>query len=167
MDSFSLTDDLIERLLGTPKQIISRRARQIPKARHIERNMDVISLDGKHSFALFERQNVLITEYFSCGLIWNGGNGIRIILTRYNGGSHRHTNPLEGETFSYRCHIHRATERYLLANRKTEHYATHTERYSTLESARLCLMQDCNIVPRFSAKDKHSPTVWTQEDLFR
>ncbi len=167
MDIFSLTDELIDELLLMPKQIISRRARLGRKAKHTELNLDVISRDGRQTFVLFERQSLLIADDFSCGLHWIPAKGNRIILTRYNGSSHPHSNPLEGERFKPVFHIHRATQRYILANRKTEHYAQQTERYSTLEGARSCLMMDCNIISADYQKRRRNLQTDVQEDLFK
>ena len=154
MDIFCLTEELIEMLLQMPKQLITRRHRSVHKARHAERNLDVISQDGKQAFLLIERQSLLDADNFSCGLQWMPSKGVLITLTRYNGSSHSHSNPLEREGFEYRCHIHRATERYIQANRKIEHFALPTDRYRTLEGAKACLMLDCHIAPHETLSGK-------------
>lgn len=146
MDPLSLTDDVIEMLLTCAKTVKSKRPRETPKAKHLERNIDVESDDGRHHFILLTRQSTSIPENFTCGLMWLASPTNRVVLTRYNGWDHEHTNPIEGESFQFRCHIHRATERYIAAGRKFEHYAAETTRYNNLEGATACLMQDCNIV---------------------
>lgn len=56
-------------------------------------------------------------------------------LRRFNGLSHQHTNPLEGESF-YAYHVHVATERYqLVPGYAEEHYATPTDAYVDLAGA--------------------------------
>jgi len=44
-----------------------------------------------------------------------------------------------------RAIIHKATERYILANRKPEGFAVKTEKYYTLKGAIHCLVHDCHI----------------------
>ncbi len=67
-------------------------------------------------------------------------------LRRYNGGSHQHTNNLEGEYFEYECHVHYATERYPLAGCSEDKYAVRTGRYQDLDSAFRCMLEDCAFV---------------------
>lgn len=68
------------------------------------------------------------------------------LLKRYNGASHEHTNPLEGEKFED-FHIHTATERYQEYDPdRPEKYAQPTERYDTLSGAIRCLRSDCGFV---------------------
>ncbi len=71
---------------------------------------------------------------------------IVIRLRRYNGKSHRHSNPLEQEVF-YDFHIHTATERYQLSGNREDTYAQTSGRYASLEEAIDCLLQDCGFVP--------------------
>lgn len=67
-------------------------------------------------------------------------------LARYNGSDHEHSNPLErGIPIPFQCHIHRATERYIEAGRKAEHFAETTDRYVDLAGATKACIQDCNI----------------------
>lgn len=145
MDPLSLTDDIIAMLLQCPKQVTSKRPRETPKAKHIERNIEVSSLEGGHRFTLLTRQSTVIADNYSCGLLWHASTSNGVMLTRYNGSDHEHANPIEGDDFSFRCHIHRATERYIAAGRKFEHFALPTERYNSLDGALVCLMNDCNI----------------------
>lgn len=146
MDPLSLTDDIIDMLLSCAKTVQSKRPRETPKGKHIEKNIEVLSNDSKYRFTLITRQSKLIPDNYSCGLLWHASPTNRVMLTRYNGSDHEHTNPLEGEAFSFSCHIHRATERYIAAGRKFEHYATATERYNSLDGAMVCLMKDHNII---------------------
>jgi len=145
MDHKSLTDSIIDRLLLEPKLIKTRRAKDTIKAKHMERNYDVSSADGSNSYTLIFRQSTVIPENFSCGLIWHANPSNRVILTRYNGPGHPHSNPIEDEQFELSCHIHRATERYVSIGRKAEHYAVKTDKYKNANDALICLMRDCNI----------------------
>jgi hypothetical protein len=146
MDPLSLTDELIDLLLTCPKTIKSKRPRETPKAKHLEKNLVVESDTGGHKFTLLTRQSTRIPESYSCGLLWHASPSSNVILARYNGSDHSHSNPLEGSEFSFACHIHKATERYIAAGRKSEHFALETTRYNTLAGAMACLMQDCNII---------------------
>jgi hypothetical protein len=160
MDALSLTDDIIDMLLSCAKTVQSKRPRETPKGKHIEKNLEVLSDDSKYRFTLITRQSTLIPENYSCGLLWHASTTSRVILARYNGSDHVHTNPLEGDAFSFSCHIHRATERYIAAGRKFEHYATPTKRYTSLDGAMACLMNDHNIAwPHLGVEfdDRQSP----------
>ena len=65
-------------------------------------------------------------------------------LRRYNGKSHEHSNKLENVKF-YDFHIHFATQRYQDEGRKEESYAEVADRYSDINEALSCLLEDCNI----------------------
>lgn len=67
------------------------------------------------------------------------------LLRRYNGKSHEHKNKLEKEKVFYDFHIHTATERYQREGTKEEYFAEITDRYSTVQEALNCLIQDCNV----------------------
>jgi len=67
------------------------------------------------------------------------------ILRRYNGKSHEHKNNLESTNVFYDFHIHTATERYQREGTKEEYFAEITNRYSTVQEALNCLIEDCNV----------------------
>lgn len=140
-----LTDVQIEELLGCAKVISNPNARwrDFPACR--QKNFDVESENGA-SFEVYLRQNTRIAHSFSCGIFLKHPTAGTITLARYNGSCHAHQNPLEnGERIDFRCHIHKATERYILAGRKPEHFAIATERYQDLDGAFWALIEDCNI----------------------
>lgn len=137
-----LTDAFVEKLRAMQKIVENPRARQTSKLKHFERNFDIVSTDRSERFTVFMRQSTLIPNSFSAGLRWHSPRDGDVILTRYNGGDHPHRNPLEGEDFAGACHIHLATERYVLENRKTEHFAERTQRYADLAGALQCLAAD-------------------------
>lgn len=142
----SLDDDKIAELLECRKRVTNPSARKKNKGKHLEKNYKVIdSATGDLSFNLYLRQNTLLDDDFSCGLSWNMPSGEVITLARYNGSSHAHPNHIEAEKLGYTCHIHKATERYILAGKKPEGYAEATTDYSTLAGALHCLVTDCNI----------------------
>jgi hypothetical protein len=64
-------------------------------------------------------------------------------LRRYNGKSHEHTNPIEKQTF-YDFHIHTATERYQDLGAREDSFAEPTHRFSSIEEAVDCFLDDCN-----------------------
>lgn len=96
---------------------------------------------------VYLRQNLLegMHHDFSCGISWISPGGASLTLRRYNGPSHRHKNHLEGDSFQDKCHIHYATEKYINSNRRPEGFAKITDRFTTLNGALHCLVQDCNI----------------------
>ncbi|OZI29983.1 hypothetical protein CAL29_18040 [Bordetella genomosp. 10] len=151
--SASLSDAFIFHLRRMSKIVENPRAREMPKARHLEKNYDVVSADREHRFRLITRQSTLISESFSCGLLWLPPSDAPVVLTRYNGSDHSHRNPLEGDAFESQCHIHLASERYIAASRKAEHYAAPTDRYSDMEGALHCLLTDWAITGLSTSRD--------------
>lgn len=144
MDIENLTDETIQFLLKEPKTVIDKKARVTQKMKHNEKNLTLKSQDGERTYTLFIRQSTLIENSFTCGLRLQRKNS-EIILTRYNGSDHPHTNSLEDEKFEYQCHIHTATERYIKTGQKVEKYAQKTTRYNNVEGALMCLLADCSI----------------------
>ena len=62
-------------------------------------------------------------------------------MRRYNS-RHEHTNKIEGVTFDD-FHIHEATERYQLLGAKKDSYARPTDKFSDLDGALRCMLEDC------------------------
>ena len=62
-----------------------------------------------------------------------------MILSRYNGANHPH-----GE-IRYRYHIHLTTAEAIAAGRRIDSHAEETNRYTTLEGALACLIEDCGV----------------------
>lgn len=145
MSDIILTDEQIDRLLNMPKIAISPNTRWKTQRGSRQRNYELNSEDGKLSFSLFLRQNRRIYESFSCGLLYLHPSGEKIMLARYNGSDHDHYNPLDGTRSDGICHIHQATERYMTAGRKSEHYAESTDRYTNLDGAFQAIVHDCKI----------------------
>ncbi len=110
-------------------------------------------------FVVFLRRSILDRFNFSAILgVKPEGQSEPFLLRRYNGRSHPHSNPIEGDTF-FDYHIHTATERYQRMGRKPEMYAVPTDRYQNLEAAVLCMIEDCGFV---SDDDGSELTLWTQ-----
>ena len=125
----------------------SGRLKLSPKAGHEERALDLPEPDTG-VFRIILRKCLLNQLDFSVilGFI-PPGESQPILLRRYNGRSHQHTNKLEREATFYDFHIHTATERYQVHPAfKAEHYAEVTDRYVDFQGAFRCLSQDCGLV---------------------
>jgi hypothetical protein len=142
--SETLTDSQIRALKVLAKRLLNPRARPKPHERFISHEYNVESLDGHQRFRIYKRQSLADQSDFSTGILWERRPAV-VTLARYNGSSHEHTNHLEGDHFSYVCHIHEITERYQLADRKPESFAVETSAYSNLDGAFRLLLQDWNI----------------------
>lgn len=145
MSEIILTDAQIEQLLTTPKQATTPGARWRTQRGSKQKNYELESDCGRFSFTLYLRQNLRLENSFSCGLLYHHKAGDKVTLTRYNGSDHVHHNPLDGTRSENHCHIHRATERYMEAGRKSEHYAESTGRYTDLDGALRAMLEDCCI----------------------
>lgn len=131
----NLSQAEIDALIACPKRVRNPGCREKTKGKHVERDYLVLSRDEKHEFVVFTRQSLLIQDNYSAGLRWRSKTGDEVILMRCNGPDHEHFNPVERVRFAGRCHVHRATERYLALGRKAEAYAEVTEAYETLSGA--------------------------------
>jgi hypothetical protein len=131
----ALTDDQIQKLLLSKKSILDPTSRKRTEGKHIRCDYEVKSDDGHNEFVLFTRQSTIIPTSFSAGLRWKSKTGVEIILMRCNGSDHRHGNALERTEFEAQAHIHRATERYIIAGKKAESYAEPVNSYTTLNDA--------------------------------
>lgn len=137
MNFDQLTDADIALLISRPKRVTNPQVRWQEKPGHRQRNFKLDCAD--YSFELYLRQNVFDSEDFSCGLKVIKPDGQPLTLLRYNGKSHKH-----GE-IEYECHIHRASERAMVAGKKPEHFASATQAYRSLDGALACLVQDAVI----------------------
>lgn len=145
--SFELiTDQKIRELIEMTKRVTNPTTRTNHKVGHDQKNYTLTSDDGEE-FNLYLRQNTMegMEDDFSCGLSWISETSEVLTLLRYNGSSHDHPNPMEKERTGFNCHIHKATEKYIKAGRKADGFAEATDRYSTLQGALHCLVNDTNI----------------------
>jgi hypothetical protein len=138
-----LTDLRIRELTEVSKEVVSRSKAKV-KGRHQERDFELRGADGSR-FKIFHRQNTKLSDDFSCGIRWEAPSGESVVLARYNGSSHPHPNPIEGTRVDFRCHIHRATERYIRAGRQPETYAEETSTYSDLDGAVRLLAEEFHV----------------------
>jgi hypothetical protein len=149
-----LSDDLIHQLLVAPKVVTTPNARSKVQKSSERINYQVDAVDGPQSFEMYTRQNLIDDQAFSCGLIYHPAGGEKVTLVRYNGSNHVHANPLEGGgLIVHKCHIHRATQRYMELGDKADKFAETTDRYDDLSGAIRCMLNDCNI----SGLDYHDP----------
>ncbi len=140
-----LTDEKIAQLMTMAKKVTSAQRKPKIKARHEENGYELLGDDDKTTFTIYTRQNTILGDDFSCGIIWHAPSAEDFTLARYNGSSHVHRNQIEGDTIVKKCHIHRATERYAREGRTAEHFATPTAAYHDLKGALAAMAQDCKI----------------------
>lgn len=145
MSLVTLTEAQIAELIGCAKRVENPTARQRAEGKHLRRDFRVVSDDGRHEFILFTRQSTVITDNFSAGLRWKSKTGEEVILIRCNGSDHPHGNSLEREEFGPQAHVHRATERYILAGKKAESFAQATLAYKSLSGALHELVRLANV----------------------
>jgi len=113
-----------------------------PKSGHKERELDIEDGDGG-DYRLILRQSTFNPLDFSVILAYRPPKSNQLFrLKRYNGKSHEHTNPIEGETF-YGFHIHQATERYQEIGAREDTYAKPTDRFADFQQAITCMLKDC------------------------
>lgn len=141
----SLTDEEIAELLRCAKRVENPGSKQRTEGKHVRKDFRVVSVDSRHQFVLFTRQSTVIHESYSAGLRWKSKTGEEVILVRCNGADHPHSNAIERESFSAQCHIHRATERYIMEGRKAESFAQPSKTYRTLAGALHYLIELANI----------------------
>lgn len=147
-----LTDDEIARVIRERKPLPTdyrSRTQVRPKRGHKEREMDVRGAEGSE-FRIILRQSLFNPLDFSVILAFCPPQSNQLFrLRRYNGKSHEHTNTVEGQTF-YDFHIHQASERYQdIGERKEDAYAEPTDRFSDMQGAIRCLLEDCGFqLPR-------------------
>lgn len=115
------------------------------KKGHLEFDHKISRNDGSY-FLVKLRQSKENKLDFSVIFAYSAKGTSKIFrLMRYTGKSHVHKNALEKENKFYDYHIHKATEKYQKEGRKEESYAEVTTRYSDINGALRCLIEDCNI----------------------
>lgn len=118
-----------------PKRALNPGSREREEGKHRRRDFRIQSEDERHEFVLFTRQSTVIQSGFSAGLRWRSKSGDEVILIRCNGADHSHVNALEHEQFDAQCHVHTATEKYILAGKRSEGRAVPIDTYRTLAGA--------------------------------
>lgn len=139
MTDLLLSNDALDGLRSASKRVRNPGARWLEKpGRHKQRNFNAVTEDGE-VYRIYQRQNLDDERDFSCGLALVRRGGKPLSLVRYNGSSHAHG------AIRYRCHIHRATAEALAEGRRIDSHAEQTDRYTTLEGALACLIEDCAV----------------------
>jgi hypothetical protein len=142
-----LTDPDIKALIAEPKTWPGRGRIELKRElRHKRADKDLEARSG-HLFRVFVRQLDEDPLDFTVGLVFRDkatGEGIRLL--RCNG-PHRHPNRLEGDTIDRACHVHMATEKYIMANRKEDGWAYESADYRDLDSAVSHFAKVANITP--------------------
>ena len=137
MTSKLYSDEDLDELRSMQKRVTNPGARWVPKPGHRQRNFKVDGQgDEAARFEVYQRQNESDEEDFSCGIAYIPPGGRRLTLGRYNGPSHLHGD------IAYRPHIHRATASAIAAGRKPEAEAHETDRFTSLDGAFSCLIED-------------------------
>ncbi|TPR80636.1 hypothetical protein FJV18_04075 [Acinetobacter baumannii] len=108
--------------------------------------IDLCNIDRTMMFKLYMRQSVLDEDNFSCGISFTKNGEDDITLARYNGSNHVHVNKSDGQRFEFQCHIHQANEESFKVSKKIEHHAIATNRYTNLQGAIQCVIQDFAII---------------------
>lgn len=149
MNDWSLSDVDLEKHRTVRKTVSNPRAQWTNRRGHKQLSYKAQSIDASTNYRIYARQNTNDPSDFSCGLALIHQGKKPLTLVRYNGASHAHGD------IHYRCHIHYAKECFLRDGRKPESFAEEPDRYSTLDEALMCLVEDCGIsgVPRKEWKD--------------
>ena len=134
------SEDELTELQSMAKRVTNPGARWISKPGHRQRNFQLVAgPDGEMRFLFYQRQSELDDKDFSCGIAFLPPGGARLTLARYNGPSHIHGG------IEFQPHIHRATARAIAVGKKPESEAAETERFTTLDGAFRCLLDDFRI----------------------
>jgi hypothetical protein len=141
-----LSDAQIAELLAEPKQTpdgVCLLKSMPERNRHKHKEFD-IECGSENKYRIMVRQLCANPLDFSVILAYQlPGLFAYLRLRRYNGlHAGVHTNVLE-RTKVTGFHIHTATERYETAGLKPDAFAEPTNRYWDLESAVLCMLNDC------------------------
>lgn len=142
-----LTEDELYRLRNVRK-IRTNHSRPKEKSVHIEEQFLLSSEEADpREFRVYKRNHKSDPNLFSVGISIIAAGGEGVTLARYNGLWHSHRNKIEGNKLPVCFHIHAATERYMkVPGLDPEGFAEATDRYTTVEGALRCLVQDWRIV---------------------
>lgn len=144
MNLKSYTNAELDELRSLPKRVTNPCARwsDKPKLRpgHRQRSFQAVGEgNDEPRFSIYQRQSLADDSNFSCGIAFLPRGGRLLTLARYNGPSHEHGD------ITYLPHVHRATEQAIAAGKKPESEAEVTDRFTTLEGALACLIEDFNL----------------------
>ena len=151
MNPRSYTEEDLAALRAMPKRATNPQARWLDKPKaapsHRQRSIEVQG-EGDALFKIYQRKSLQDPNDFSCGIRYYRVGATPLTLARYNGPSHVHGD------IHYRTHIHRATADAISAGRRPESKADKTDRYTTLEGATACLLEEFHIVGFLAKRDQ-------------
>jgi hypothetical protein len=139
-----VSNELLDQLRNCPKRVISWVCQDREKPSHIESTCEVVS-DAGDDFLIYMRQSKILNDDFSCGIKWKTSDGEWVVLARYNGSSHVHTNRIDGEVFVQQCHVHQITVEAVERGWSHENYAEASDAYATLNEAKCLLASEFNV----------------------
>jgi hypothetical protein len=139
-----ISQELLDQLKDCHKRVTNWICQDREKPSHIESTCEAVS-DSGDDFLIYMRQNKVLDDDFSCGIKWRTPDGELVVLARYNGSSHIHTNRLDGEVFIQQCHIHQITVEAVQCGWSHENYAILSEAYANLNEAKRLLATDFNV----------------------
>ena len=132
-----MDDKTIADLISCPKVITEPpRKNMLLQNRHFRNEMKLRSQDGNEVFTLFLRQNEVLPEDFSIGLIFHGPKGT-VPLLRCNGPHGEFTDNYLAGTTHFGYHIHRTSE--------TGVKPELTDRYGTFQDAVAYMVKTCSV----------------------
>ena len=147
------SDQELDSLRAVRKQVTNPGSRWTEKPAgapaHRQRSFKAVGEDKAESrFEIYQRHNLLDDKDFSCGIAHVGLDGSRLTLARYNGPGHEHGDII------YLPHIHRATAKAIASGKKPEREAEESGRFTTLEEALACLIDDFNVAGLSASRDE-------------
>jgi hypothetical protein len=144
------SEDLLRLLIECPKQITNLTKMSAKQNRaYSQRTGHLVSSSDEveGTFELFVRQNNLLPEDFSVGLVHYSKDGVRTVLVRCNGDHGKHFNRVGDVGEIVGMHIHVASMDAINASLKPEHIAS-LAGYDNLESALQEFLTMTNITNR-------------------
>ena len=133
-------EDELTGLQSMAKRVTNPGARWHSKPGHSQRNFQIVAgPEGETRFSIYQRRSERDASDFSCGIALLPLGGGRLTLARYNGPSHIH------DEIKFQPHIHRATAQAIAAGKKPESEAEETDRFTTLDGAFRCLLDDFRV----------------------
>ncbi|MBR1759918.1 MAG: hypothetical protein IJ741_01895 [Schwartzia sp.] len=135
-----ISAERLEELITAKKQITAPPKKGMTIERQCKRNQfDAYAPELDESFHVFMRQNCILPDDFSVGLMWNRKDGEPIILFRCNGPHGGNENvPHKFCTHIHRLNLEKAVEDIFKENDTTE-----TKEYSTFEDAIFFFLTHC------------------------
>ena len=147
MTSWNFTEEELALLRSMPKHEAGPHEPWLAKPpirpRHVQRKMvfrgEWTPEFGDAEFLVYIRMGLIVEGDFSCGIAYRVTSEESLMLARYCGWRHSHREIIRSP------HIHWLTSRALAAGTPVEIEAMASDRFDSLESAVLCLIEDFNL----------------------